>query len=142
MGGPNDITRGEDSNFYIVKQGGAEKPAQVCVRDVKGTMRARIASRSFDDLIGAGEKQGRDRQTERFRGLEIDDQLQIRWLLDRQVGRFCAGFAKSPVERSHKRSNRAWAIQCRSRSPASLLLRAMRAPQLLSRPGEASARGG
>jgi len=35
MGGPNDITRGKEGNFYIAKQEGAEKPAQVCVRDVK-----------------------------------------------------------------------------------------------------------
>ena len=90
MGGPNDITRGKDGNFCIAKQEDAEKPAQVCVLDVKGTMRARIASRSFDDLIGAGEKQGRDRQTERFRGLEIDDQLQGDRLPDRQIGRFGA----------------------------------------------------
>jgi hypothetical protein len=28
MGGPNDITRGNDCNFYIAKQECAEKPAQ------------------------------------------------------------------------------------------------------------------
>jgi len=111
MGGPNDITRGKDGNFYIAKQEGAEKPAQVCVRDVKATMRARIASRSFDDLIGAGEKQGRDRQTERFRGLEIDDQLQGDRLPDRQIGRFGAvedpsGVNADMAEGSHG----AWSI--------------------------------
>jgi hypothetical protein len=26
MGGPNDITRGKDGNFYIAKQEGAESP--------------------------------------------------------------------------------------------------------------------
>ena len=43
-----------------------------------------------------------------------------RHILSLDVG----GFAQSPVERSHRRSNRARAIQCRSRSPVSLLLRA------------------
>jgi hypothetical protein len=41
---------------------------------------------SFDDLVGGGEQQGRDSQAERVGGLEIDDQLECRRLLDRQIG--------------------------------------------------------
>jgi DNA-binding beta-propeller fold protein YncE len=45
MGGPNDITRGKDGNFYIAEQEDGGKPAYVCVRDGQGTVLARIASR-------------------------------------------------------------------------------------------------
>jgi hypothetical protein len=36
MGGPNDITRGNDGNFYIAGQKEDGKPAYVCVRDANG----------------------------------------------------------------------------------------------------------
>ena len=45
MGGPNDITRGKDGNFYIAEQEDDGKPAYVCVRDAKGTVLARMESR-------------------------------------------------------------------------------------------------
>ena len=45
---------------------------------------------SLDDLGGAGENRGRDRQPERSGGLEIDDQFECGRLLDRQIGRFGA----------------------------------------------------
>jgi len=45
MGGPNDITRGKDGNFYIAEQEDAGKPADVCVRDAKGAVLARMESR-------------------------------------------------------------------------------------------------
>ena len=45
MGGPNDITRGKDGNFYIAEQEDDGKPAQICVRDAKGAVLARFASR-------------------------------------------------------------------------------------------------
>jgi hypothetical protein len=41
--------------------------------------------RLFDDLVGAGEDRGRHGQAERLGGLEIDDQLECGWLLDRQI---------------------------------------------------------
>ena len=45
MGGPNDITRGKDGNFYIAEQEDDGKPAYVCVRDANGAVLARMESR-------------------------------------------------------------------------------------------------
>jgi sugar lactone lactonase YvrE len=45
MGGPNDITRGKDGNFYIAEQEDGDKPAYVCVRDANGAVLTRLESR-------------------------------------------------------------------------------------------------
>jgi len=45
MGGPNDISRGRDGNWYIAEQEDADKPAYVCVRDPNGNVLARLESR-------------------------------------------------------------------------------------------------
>jgi hypothetical protein len=45
MGGPNDISRGKDGNFYIAEQEDGGNPAYVCVRDAEGSVLARMASR-------------------------------------------------------------------------------------------------
>src|SRR5262249_43720627 len=42
--------------------------------------------RSLDHLVGAAEKPWRDRKPERARGLHVDDKLEGRGDLDRQVG--------------------------------------------------------
>ena len=39
----------------------------------------------FDDLIGAGEERLGNRQPERLGSLEVDDQLECRWLLHRKI---------------------------------------------------------
>jgi hypothetical protein len=45
MGGPNDITRGRDGNYYIAEQEDEGKPAYVCVRDANGAVLTRLESR-------------------------------------------------------------------------------------------------
>jgi DNA-binding beta-propeller fold protein YncE len=45
MGGPNDISRGRDGNFYIAEQEDAGNPAYVTVRDGQGRVLAKMASR-------------------------------------------------------------------------------------------------
>jgi DNA-binding beta-propeller fold protein YncE len=55
MGGPNDITRGKDGNFYIAEQEDGGKPAQVCVRDPNGAVLVRFDSR-HDHGVGVDSK--------------------------------------------------------------------------------------
>jgi hypothetical protein len=43
-------------------------------------------ARSFDHLVGAAEQRKRNGQPERLSGLEVDDQLDFRGLLDRHIG--------------------------------------------------------
>jgi len=45
-----------------------------------------VACWSFDHLVGQIEHARRNGQAERLGGLEIDDQLECRRLLDRQIG--------------------------------------------------------
>jgi hypothetical protein len=45
------------------------------------------AAGSFDHLVRAGEERGWNREAERPRGSEIDDQLEIRRLLDGKLAR-------------------------------------------------------
>src|SRR5260370_41130424 len=42
----------------------------------------------FDHLVSGSEQRRRNSEAERLRSLEIDDQLEFGWLLDRQVARF------------------------------------------------------
>jgi hypothetical protein len=50
MGGPNDISRGKDGNYYIAEQEDDGKPAQVCVRDPQGNILARFPSRHIHGI--------------------------------------------------------------------------------------------
>jgi DNA-binding beta-propeller fold protein YncE len=45
MGGPNDISRGRDGNFYIAEQEENGGPAHISVRDAQGKVLARMESR-------------------------------------------------------------------------------------------------
>src|SRR4051812_34730978 len=42
---------------------------------------------SFDDLVGAGEQRGWDREAKRGRGFEVHEKLEDGWLVDRQISR-------------------------------------------------------
>jgi hypothetical protein len=46
--------------------------------------------RSFDHLVGAGKDRGWHGEAKRLGGLQVDDQLEFCWLLDRQIGRLGA----------------------------------------------------
>src|ERR1051325_7570514 len=51
--------------------------------------------RSFDDLVSASEQFLRHSETDRFRGLQVDDQFIFRWCLHRHARRFLA--LKNPI---------------------------------------------
>ena len=65
MGGPNDITRGKDGNYYIAEQEDAGNPAYVCVRDAKGEVLARMESRHVHGV-------GVDSRGDIYAGLTVD----------------------------------------------------------------------
>ena len=60
------------------------------LRHVRFVPMRRHAAASFDDLIGSQREARGNVYTERFCGLEIDDQLKVGRLLDRQIRRLCA----------------------------------------------------
>ena len=45
-------------------------------------------NRLFDDLVGTGEDRWRHRETERLGGFQIDQELELRRLINRNVARF------------------------------------------------------
>ncbi len=65
MGGPNDITRGKDGNFYIAEQEDGDKPAYVCVRDANGNVLVRLESRHVHGV-------GVDSRGDIYAGLTVD----------------------------------------------------------------------
>jgi DNA-binding beta-propeller fold protein YncE len=50
MGGPNDISRGKDGNFYIAEQEDSGNPAYITVRDPQGKVLAKMASRHIHGI--------------------------------------------------------------------------------------------
>ena len=65
MGGPNDITRGKDGNYYIAEQEDGDKPAYVCVRDATGNVLTRMESRHVHGV-------GVDSRGDIYAGLTVD----------------------------------------------------------------------
>ena len=65
MGGPNDITRGRDGNYYIAEQEYDDKPAYVCVRDANGNVLTRLESRHVHGV-------GVDSRGDIYAGLTVD----------------------------------------------------------------------
>lgn len=65
MGGPNDITRGQDGTFYIAEQEDGDKPAYICIRDAKGQVLARLESRHIHGV-------GVDSRGDIYAGLTVD----------------------------------------------------------------------
>jgi hypothetical protein len=50
----------------------------------------------LNQRISAQQQRGRYRQPKGFGGLEIDDQLELRWLLDRQISGLRALWRRLP----------------------------------------------
>lgn len=65
MGGPNDITRGRDGNFYIAEQEDAGNPAYVTVRDGEGRVLVKLESRHVHGV-------GVDSKGDIYAGLTVD----------------------------------------------------------------------
>ena len=57
----------------------------------------KVAS-SFDHLVGAGKECGREGEAERLRGLEIDNEIDLLRLLDREV--LGSGATQNPIHKS------------------------------------------
>src|SRR5258707_111956 len=62
-----------------------QQPPDPCKRPKAGMTAPRKAL--FDDLIRALQERRRDRQAERLGGLEVDHEVELRRLLDRQIAR-------------------------------------------------------
>src|SRR5262249_31775972 len=62
----------------------------VCPRERTNSTRRSKRTTLFDHLVGAAEQRERERDAERLRSLEVDDQLHLCCLLDRQISRLFA----------------------------------------------------
>jgi len=65
MGGPNDISRGKDGNWYIAEQEDSGDPAYCTVRDKEGNVLAKLASRHVHGI-------GVDSEGSIYAGMTVD----------------------------------------------------------------------
>jgi sugar lactone lactonase YvrE len=65
MGGPNDISLGNDGIFYIAEQEHDDKPAYICLRDGTGSVITRLESRHIHGI-------GVDSRGDIYAGLTVD----------------------------------------------------------------------
>jgi sugar lactone lactonase YvrE len=68
MGGPNDISLGNDGNFYIAEQEYDDKPAYLCVRDKAGKVLVRLETRHVHGV-------GVDTRGDIYAGLTVDQSV-------------------------------------------------------------------
>src|ERR1700752_5404184 len=61
--------------------GGSHRHTLIVTRSTPQTWRSRL----LDHLVGEGEKRGRQRQVKCLRCLGVDDDFELRWLLDGDI---------------------------------------------------------
>ena len=88
---PRGSNSNERSSIHYLAFNGQREPDQGEPQSLKvshemAPLSYRLANELLNHFIRPQQHRGRDRQAERFRGLQIDHQLEIRGLLDRQVG--------------------------------------------------------
>src|SRR4030095_9692622 len=77
-------------------RGVCASPASGAARVPSVSPKRNVRRSIIDDLVGPDQQRLRDREPERLRGLVVDDQLELRGLLDREVGGF--GALENPVD--------------------------------------------
>ena len=90
-------------------------------RATNGNCAAQQRASLFDHLVGAGEQGWWNGEAERLRSLEIDDQLEFGWLLDRQVARLGAFQNFIHIRRGKAVTvNYSWAVADQGPAPCAL----------------------
>jgi hypothetical protein len=71
-------------NYAIVPPSESQAPAQQSAATADSDPQRSWRNCLFDHLVSPGEDRRRDGEAERLVGLEVDDELKLRWPLDRQ----------------------------------------------------------
>src|SRR5262245_16235184 len=95
--------------------GSATAPAARCKNVRRGSFILEPPFTSFDHLVGAAEQHRRDCQAKRLSGPEIDDELELRRLLHREVGGlFALENAGSEQTSLPVRIEKVWSVACQA----------------------------